>query len=276
MVLETRTVAAVRKKGADVGPPPHLLVLPPFGFTNAVYGPYLLPLRRHANVTTVLLPTVQALTGRSGYGEDIPVYPVDRLVRALDGFRADMKIGTFLVLAPGASGWIAMRYAQLYPERVQALILLDTALDKQAYAASLARASVAGDKGEKFTAKTLMHENNAGFNRRTLDRLQAYGLERGFFDRADLEIGNLYKYARQPQGFATVPDIRWGKRAKLDVKALFVYSAASPFSGHRDMMRITTHFPNGMVAPLSAARGLPWVETNEKLFEVVEAFLQKR
>ena len=113
------------------------------------------------------------------------------------------------------------------------------------------------------------------FNRRTLDRLQAYGIERGFYDLADLEIAYFYTRARQPQGFATVPDIRWGKRAQLDVPALFIYSAASPLSGHTEMMRITKHFPNAMVTPLSEARGLPYVEANEKFFEVLDVFLAK-
>jgi pimeloyl-ACP methyl ester carboxylesterase len=275
VVLETRTVAIVRKPGDRKGPPPHVLVLPPFGFNRAIWGSYMLPLRRFANVSSVMLPSVQQLTGRSGYGKDIPVYPVDRLVRALDRYRAEKKIESFLVLAPGASGWIAMRYAQVYPERVRALMLIDTALDKQAYADSLMRASARGNKGERFTADTLMHRNNARFNRRTLDRLQAYGIERGFHDRADLEIGHLYARARQPQGFATVPDIRWGKRAQLDVPALFVYSAASPLSGHVEMMRITKHFPRAVVTPLSNARGLPYVEENAKLFEVIDAFLTK-
>ena len=79
------------------------------------------------------------VTGRSGYGKDIPIYPVDRLVRALDRYRAARKIESFLILAPGASGWFAMRYAQLHPERVRALLLLDTAVDKAAKAPLLNR-----------------------------------------------------------------------------------------------------------------------------------------
>ncbi|MEM8884586.1 MAG: HEAT repeat domain-containing protein [Planctomycetota bacterium] len=275
LVLETRTVAAVPSKKTKRGPPPHVLVLPPFGFTRAIYGGYLQPLQQSANLTYVTLPSVQSLTGRSGYGTDVPIYPVDRLVRALDRYRATMKIESFLVLAPGASGWIAMRYAQLFPDRVQALLLLDTALDKKAYAEGLMRAARKGDRGEKFTADTLMHRNNVPFNAATLDRLQALRLERGFLDRGDFEIGRLYAHARDPQGFATVPEIRWGKRARLDVPALFVYSGAGAFAGHRDMMRITKHFPQAMVTPLAGARGMPYVETNEKLFEIVAAFLAK-
>ncbi|MHC4953839.1 MAG: hypothetical protein ACYTGZ_08110 [Planctomycetota bacterium] len=275
VVLETRSVAVVRKKGERRGPPPHVLILPPFGWSTQIYGANLLPLRRHANLTYVRLPSVQTLTGRSGYGKDIPVYPVDRLVRALDRYRTSMKIESFLVLAPGASGWIAMRYAQLYPERVRGLMLLDTALDKQAYVGALQRGSARGNRGEKFVANTLMQRNNAPFSRGTLDKLHTIGLESGFHDRADLEIAHLWNYAREPQGFATVPDIRWGKRARLDVPALFLYSASSPFSGHTEMFRIQKHFPKSMVTPISGARALPYVEENGKFHEIVDAFLAK-
>ena len=276
IVLETRSVARVKKPSEqEQGPPPHVLVLPGFGFTTAVYGPYLLPLQERANITYVRLPSIQKLTGRSGYGKDIPVYPTDRLVRALDRYRETMKIESFLVLAPGASGWIAMRYAQLFPRKVRGLILLDTALDKRAYAEALRRASTRGDKGERFVANTLLHRNSVPFNRRTLDMLHTVGLERGYHDRSDLEIGYLWNYAREPQGFATVPEIRWRKQARLRTPALFLYSAASPFSGHPEMMRIQKHFPNAMVAPLSGARGLPFVEENEKFHEVVRTFLNK-
>ncbi len=276
IVLETRSVAYVRKPGEKPkGPPPHLLVLPGFGFTTDIYGPYLLPLQERANLTYVTLPSIQRLTNRTGYGKDIPVYPVDRLVRALDRYRETMKIESFLVLAPGASGWIAMRYAQLYPAKVRGLILLDTALDKMAYAEALQRASRRGDKGERFVANTLLHRNNAPFNRRTLDTLHTVGLERGYHDKSDLEIAHLWTQAREPQGFATVPEIRWRKKARIKTPALFLYSAASPFSGHPEMMRIQKHFPNAMVAPLSGARGLPFVEENAKFHEVVRTFLTK-
>ena len=276
VVLETRSVAIVRKKGEKrKGPPPDVLVLPPFGWNTEIYGSYLTPLRHHANLTLVRLPSVQSLTGRSGYGKDIPLYPVDRLVRALDRYREAMKIESFLVLAPGASGWIAMRYAQLHPDRVRGLLLLDTALDKQAYVAALTRGAARGDKGERYVANTLMRRNSSPFSRRTLDQLQTVKLEHGFHDRADLEIAHLWEFAREPQGFATVPEIRWGKKARLDVPALFVYSGGSAFSGHPEMMRIQKHFPRSMVTPLKGARGLAFVEANDAFFEVVRVFLAK-
>jgi pimeloyl-ACP methyl ester carboxylesterase len=275
IVLETRTVAPVRPKGGSRRPPPHVLVLPGFGWTTAVYGPYLLPLRSKAAMTWVRLPTVQQLTGSSGYGSDVPTYPVDRLVRALDKFRSSLNLKRFIVLGSGASGWIAMRYAQRFPQRCAGLVLIDTALDRNAYAECLRRASARGDKGEKFTAKTLLHENNVPYNEATLTRLNVLGLERGFDDRADLEIGDLFFHAREPQGFATVPEIKWGRRAELDVPALFLYSGASSFSGHRDADRIRNHFPRSLVAPVRHARAMPYVETNASFHEIVDVFLKR-
>lgn len=274
--LETRTVAPVPGPGANPPPSPlHILVLPGFGWSTAAYGPYLLPLRDLAALTWVRLPTVQALTGRSGYGDDIPVYPVDRLVRALDAFRASLGLERFLVLAPGASGWIAMRYAVRYPDRCAGLVLLDTALDKDAYGAALSRAAARGTPGERFTASTLLHRNGVPFSEATLDRLQAYGLERAYRDHSELEIAWLYHRARDPQGFATVPDIAWSRNRRVDVPALFFYSAASAFSAHHDADRIREHFPRSLVAPLGEAAGLPYVETQEEFHRVLRHFLAR-
>jgi pimeloyl-ACP methyl ester carboxylesterase len=275
--LETRTVAAVpsaKGKGTP-GKPPHILVLPAFGFTTASFGPYLLPLRDRAAITWVRLPGVQDLTGRSGYGTDIPEYPVDRLVRALEAFRASLRIERFLLLGNGASGWIALRYAVTHPDRCSGLVLIDVALDKEAYAAALHRGAARGDEGERFVAKTLLHQNNAPFDEGTLARLHALGLERAFRDGWDLEIAWLYHRARDPQGFATVPEISWSRHRKVELPALFLYSAASPFSGHVDAERIQRVFPRSLVAPIAEARALPYVEENGKFHEIVAAFLRR-
>jgi pimeloyl-ACP methyl ester carboxylesterase len=274
--LETRTVAPIpTKKGAVPPKPPHILVLPAFGFTTAAFGPYLLPLRERAAITWVQLPGVQELTGRSGFGDDLPEYPVDRLVRALEAFRASLGIDRFLPLAEGASGWIALRYAVLYPDRCSGLILIDTPLDKQAYAEALRRGAAHGDANEKFAARTLLRETSVPFDERLLDRLHAIDLEEGFLDPADLEIGWLYARARDPQGFAIVPEISWSRHHQLDVPALFVFSASNPMSGHVDAERIQRIFPRSMVAPIRETRGMPFVEENAKFHEVIVAFLER-
>jgi len=272
--LETRTVARIPGPGKRLEPR-HVLVLPAFGWSAASFGPYLLPLRARAAITWVRLPSVQQLTGRSGYGTDLPVYPVGRLVKALEAFRRARRIDRFIVLAQGASGWIAMRYALAYKRRCAGLILIDTALDKQAYAASLARGAARGTKTERWIANTLMGRNSVRLTPATLDRLQALNLEAGFQDPADLEIAWMFATAREPQGFATVPEIAWARHKTLEIPALFLYSAASVFSGHRDADRIRDHFPNSLVAPLKETRGLPYVERNPDFFRVIDAFFAR-
>ncbi|MHC4819189.1 MAG: alpha/beta fold hydrolase, partial [Planctomycetota bacterium] len=273
IILETRTVAPIPRQGGRRRPPPHVLVLPQFGWSTAAFGPYLLPLREHAAITWVRLPGVQTLTGRSGYGSDIPTYPVGRLVRALEKFRAARKIESFVILAHGASGWIAMRTAITYRDRCAGLILVDTPLDADGYRRILQYAAARGTKSERFVARTLTHQNNVPFNQATLDRIHALGLARGFHDPADLEIAWLFSRAREPQGFAIVPEIKWARHREVAVPSLFFYSAAGAFSGHRDADRIQRHFTRSIVAPVSQARGMPFVEENPKFHEVIHAFL---
>ncbi|MHC5053043.1 MAG: alpha/beta fold hydrolase, partial [Planctomycetota bacterium] len=242
IILETRTVAPIPRKGGRRRPPPHILVLPQFGWSTAAFGPYLLPLRDHATITWVRLPSVQTLTGRSGYGTDIPTYPVRRLVRSLERFRAAHKVERFVILAHGASGWIGMRYAITYRDRCAGLVLIDTPLDKEGYSRILQYAAARGTKSERYVAKTLTHGNNVPFNEPTLDRIHALGLARGFHDPADLEIAWLFARAREPQGFAIVPEIKWRRHREIAIPSLFFYSAAGAFSGHRDADRIQRHF----------------------------------
>jgi pimeloyl-ACP methyl ester carboxylesterase len=275
VVLETRTVAPIPGKGGHRRKPPHVLVLPQFGWSTAAFGPYLLPLRERAALSWVRLPTVQQLTGRSGFGDDIPTYPVDRLVRALERFRASLKIERFVVLAHGASGWIAMRYAVKYPKHCAGLVLIDTALDKEAYAGSLQRAAAYGDATEKYAARTLMGQGSMRLTEPILHRLQADGITHGFLDPADLEAAWMFHHAREPQGFATVPDISWSRHRRIDLPAVFVYSAASAFSGHRDAGRIQRHFPNSLVAPINEARGMPFVEENTAFHRVLAHWFDK-
>jgi len=277
VVLETRTVAALPSDGDDDNERkrPHFLALPDFGWKTESFGPYLLPLRAHAAISWVQLPTVQRLTGRSGFGDDVPTYPVDRLVRALDAFREKLGVERFVILADGASGWIAMRYALFRRERVAGLVLIDTALDKKAYAASLERAAARGNAAERFAANTLLGRNSVRLSPRTLDRLQRAGAGRGVLDPADLEAAWLFHRAREPQGFATVPDIRWSRHRELDVPSLFVYSGASAFSGHPEAGRIGRHFPKSLVAPIAEARGMPYLAHNEKLISIVVTFLER-
>lgn len=274
--LETRTVAAVRKDKGNTRPAPTILVLPPFGYSTAIYGPYLAPLRRYASLVLVRLPGVQTLTGKSGFGDDIATYPVDRLVAALDRFRSDHRIERFLILAQGASGWVAMRYARRYFERCGALVLVDTPLDRLAYGEALRRASARGTRGAKFAARTLMGLNSVPLVPATLERLQGYAIEAGYADRAELEIAHLYARTREPQGFATVPPIEFKGRMRIETPTLWIYSAGSAASGHVDAARIGKHFPNSMVAPVLQTRARPFVEQNAKFHEIVETFLKRR
>src|SRR6185503_15127384 len=66
---------------------PDLFVLAPFGWTHDWFRPYLDEAAEFVRITYVTLPTVQEVTGSSGFGPSIPTYPVERLAAALDALR---------------------------------------------------------------------------------------------------------------------------------------------------------------------------------------------
>jgi len=134
---------------------PHLLVLPTFGWATGTFDPYLLPLRAHTTITRVRLPTVAEITGKSRFRGDHGRFPIDTLFKALEAFREDRKIARFMILAEGAAGWIALKYAKRFPEHCAALILIDTTLDRHAHLDTLAYAAARGSPSERWIGKTL-------------------------------------------------------------------------------------------------------------------------
>jgi len=268
LVIETRTVA---RPGAQ-----HVLILPQLGATAGTFSPHLLPLLEHASVTWVRLPKVQAITGRTGMYTDVAVFPVDPLVAALEAFRKEQKISRFVVLGEYAAGWIAMRFAQRHRRSCAGLILIDTPLDKPAFVGSLLHAAKRGTPGEKWTARLLMSPNAILLSPANADRIHARELASGYADAADLEIGWNFFRADQPGGFSEVPDIAWKEDQQLDLPALFIYSAASPFSGHRHAARIRQHFPQAMLVPFRKVRAMPYVKECAAFQKAVTSFLDAR
>ena len=75
-------------------------------------------------------PSREDLTGASGYGATAPVYPVAKLVKALEELREELGKRRVVIFAEGATGWIAERYAVRHAKRTAGLIILNGYLDK--------------------------------------------------------------------------------------------------------------------------------------------------
>lgn len=273
--VETLTVPT--RTPADGGKKPkeelEFFVLPPFGFDHDVYRPYLDELSRFGRVTYVNLPPVQELTGLSGYGEAIPTYPVKKLVKALEELRKELGKNRVVVLGEGASGWIAEAYAILHRDRTAGLVVLNGYVDSASYAAALGRLLRSRSESEHWLAETLTNQNDVPHDEaayRVLTRIQ---ITMDLDEPTDSRGYLLWKNARDPQGFATVPDIRLSPRTTFDTPALFYWGQQSHLTGLPEGQRLRVNFPNSILAPLLKSRGFGYVTEYDEFYRILEGFL---
>ncbi len=269
--LETVTVPPRRSPRGK--PLLDIFVLAPLGWTHDVYRPYLDDLTKYARVTYVRLPRMQDLTGQTGYSGAAPTYPVGDLVKALEGLREELGKNRVVLLASGATGWIAERYAISYPKRTAALMILNGYVDVRSYALALGRLARSPNPAERFVALTLTNQNDVEHNESAYRQIARVLLTAGLMDPRDSRGWLLWTRARDPQGFVTVPDLRFSARARIETPALFFFGGAYRLSGYAEAEMIRTHFPNNIIAVMHESRGNPFVSEYEEFYRIIEGFL---
>jgi pimeloyl-ACP methyl ester carboxylesterase len=280
---EKREFAGVRLEVVTVParrPPPGrhrpaLFVLAPYGWTHDLFRPWLDPLHETFDVSYIRLPSVRELTGKSGYGDDIPVYPVDRLAKAFEALRRERGAEQVVLLGEGAAAWIAETYALQYPSRTAALLLVNAWIDADSYTAALQRMAAAGSAEEKAVARSLLNIDPSARDEREDRWMARVGLHHELMDPADLLGHRLWTVARDLQGFASVPPIRLDRHTRIEAPALFFFPAGSPMSGHYEADRVRDSFPKALVAALEDTRGLLWVDRHDEFHRVVRGFVDR-
>jgi pimeloyl-ACP methyl ester carboxylesterase len=270
--LDTVTVETRRSPGPGAERRPDILVLAPFGWTHDVYRPYLDELTRFARVTYVNLPKVNEITRHSGYGSSVPVYPVAKLVRALEELREELGRKKVVILAEGATGWIAERYAVSHPRRTAGLVILNGYVDSASYAQALSRLTRSPTPAERWAALTLLNQNAVPHDERAHRQIARVLLTADLMEPTDSRGWLLWKNAQDPQGFATVPDLRFHDRTRIETPVAFFFGGQHRLSGYFEAERIRTHFPNNVIAVLHKSRGFPYVSEYDEFYRVLSGF----
>lgn len=256
---------------------PDLFVLAPFGWSHAWFRPYLDEAARFLRITYVTLPTVPEVTGSSGYGQSIPVYPVERLAKAIDLLREEQGKDQVMILATGPVGWIAETYAMRFPKHVAGMVIADSWLDAQAYGESLGRTLRDGSPYERWAAQTL---TSAGNRDQSEEReLRSVWLTSSLGDKRDSEAYRLWRTAARDHGFATVPPLQFDRHTKVSTPTLFMFPdpEIQPSSGgtSEDLRRIRASFkdPTPVTAILRDSRGFLLQEDPAEFLRVLRGFL---
>jgi pimeloyl-ACP methyl ester carboxylesterase len=276
VTLDGPPVTDAERKRRDARP--DLFVLAPMGWTHDWFRPYLDEATEFLRITYVTLPTIQQLTGASGYGPSTPTYPVDKLSSALEALRGRLGKEKVIVMAEGATAWIAEKYALKHPKHVAGLVLVDGWLDSPAYAQALGRLLEQGNATERWAAAQLAGE---GKNDQEEGRL----LRRVFLTSAlqeprDSEAYRVWRDASHESGFCVVPDLMFDRHTRIEIPTCFYFPDpdAQPFSGGTvdDLARIRQSFkkPPPITAVMRESRGFAHVEEPEKFLSVLAGFLR--
>jgi pimeloyl-ACP methyl ester carboxylesterase len=257
---------------------PDLLVLAPFGWTHGWFRPYLDEAADLLRITYVTLPSIQELTGARGYGPSPPTYPVERLAAALDALRAQMGKDKVVLLAEGATAWVAEKYALKHGKHVAGLVLVDGWLDRTAYSEAVDRLAARGNDAEKWAAAMLRGQGDRGVEEER--RLSRVFLTSALQDSRDSEAYRLWRDASRPCGFTIVPALDFDRRTRVEIPTCFTFPdpELQPFSGGSagDLERIRQSFrkPSPVTAVMRETRGFAHVEEPAEFLRVLEGFLR--
>ncbi len=273
--VRLRTVTVPARRPPEGRRRPMLFVLAPFGWTHDLFRPWLDELEETFTVSYIRLPPVRELTGSPGYGASIPTYPADRLAKAFEALRKARDVDRVVILAEGASAWIAEAYALRYPKQTAGLLLLNAWVDAPSYASALERLAARGDGDERAMARSLLGldpSRRDEAEERWMGRTQLTGR---LVDRSDLLGHLLWTRTRDPQGFASVPPVVFTRQVKIEAPVLWVFPGESPLSGHPEAQRIRDSFPKALFATLDGTRGLPFADRHDEFHRIVRGFVDR-
>lgn len=221
-------------------------------------------------------------TGRSDADLDSASINLDSFVEDIDGLREALGYERITVLGHSFGGLIALAYALAHPERVRALVLMDTVEPGSEWAAETARRAAAS-RTPADSAELADLVSSPGYEARdpeTMSRIYRVAFRGTMRDRgrvADLRLSLGRRTARSGPEVArllggSMADVDWWDRlGGLDVPTLVVHGRydAAPVAMAE---ALAAALPRGRLAVLETGH-FPYVEDPAGLAAAVAGFL---
>jgi pimeloyl-ACP methyl ester carboxylesterase len=236
------------------GTGPLTIVLPATGQTTVYYMPYL-PQWAFVKWLFINLPPVKSFPDVKINSHGDPIYPVDKLVDAFEDIRKKYSAEKMIVLAHEFTCWVAAKYAQKYPDRVQGLILLDPYAQDDTFGKAVDAAKRSGDIDAEFWGKVSSYEVKPATE---LEVEQCRYCWQTWWlapkNRDDMEMGMLRRVWDDPKavriqvaGDGADFDIR-GEETSRAPALIFLPNKDNELMAFDDLQRLQRFYPKNVIA----------------------------
>jgi pimeloyl-ACP methyl ester carboxylesterase len=261
------------------GAGPLMLIMPLVGHTTLYYMPYFNQWSFFRPVYINLPPMSSFPDVKRDQGDVI--YPVDLLVDALEEMRKKYGVEQMVLLGHGFSTWIAAKYAQKFPDRVQGVVLLDPYATHETYTKANDAALRSGDPDAEFWGKV---------NRREIKTASPLESEQyGYVwctyyldpkNRDDIEMGILNRVWHDPDGETIVIpqfDIR-GDDTSRTPALIYMPHKDNELMACDDISRLQRFYPKNVFVKGSVYKFafMPFMEAPEAFEQGLRAFIDKK
>lgn len=244
---------------------------------------YLLPGMTGLSWTHPLILYDQRGSGRTEGVVDSSTVSFDRFLDDIDVIRDSLRLGKMVLLGHSWGGLLAMRYAARHPERLRALILMNTVEPGQRYQAR-ARAATqqrlvtdSAAIGRLMRSDALRRRDTSAVNAllrlmfRTsfADTLRAQFLQIRLDPRTAQNMGKVASLVMGPLGAYDM----WNVVASIRVPTLIVHGTADPMP--LDMPReLARTIPGAQLVVLEDVGHFPYIEKPNETYAAINEFLR--
>lgn len=251
-----------------------------------MYHKYLLPGMKGLAESHRVIFYDQRGVGRTEGAVDSTTVSFDRFLSDIDAIGDSLHLGRFVLLGHSFGGLLAMRYAARHPERLRALVIMNTAEPGQRYAAQ-SRPIMRRKQTPEDSAELRRIVQSDAFKRR--DSSAVNPMLRTFFRAsfADPSLANqldIHEDQRTSQNMVPVAMLvmgrlgpnfdLWPEVATIRVPTLVVHGAEDlvPLDMPRELAQ---KIPGAQLVIIERAGHFPYIEKPAETFAAINQFLSR-
>jgi proline iminopeptidase len=242
---------------------------------------YLLPQMGKLSKNYQLIFYDQRASGGSSGNADSISITMDNFIQDLEGIRKAFNLGKMNLLGHSFGGLLAMYYSIKYPDNLNSLILLNTAGASREFIDKPGNPKCKMSPEDRDALKTLM-ESDAFLNFTTdgMEKFFRLNFKKNFYDKSLLGSLNLSLNENTAKHVPYINSILLNSLGNFDIHyqlkaikciTLIIHSEYDPVRLEL-IERIQNNISNSKLVVLEKCGHFPFIESQEKLFSILEDF----